>query len=85
MELLHLHLGAGLRELGLALLGVFLRDLLEHRLGGAVDEVLGFFQAQAGELAHDLDHLDLLVTGGEEDDVELVLLLDSLRGGGTRL
>ena len=55
-----------------------------HRLGGAVDEVLGLLQAQARELAHDLDHLDLLVAGRDEDDVELVLLLGGLGRGAAR-
>ena len=49
--------------------------LLEHRLRGAVDEVLGLLQAEARERAHLLDDLDLLVAGGDEHDVELVLLL----------
>ena len=54
-------------------------------LRGAVDEVLGFLQAQAGELAHDLDDLDLLGAGFGEDDVELVLLLfDGGSGGAAR-
>ena len=70
-------------ELGLGLLGVFLLNLLEHGLGGAVDEVLGLLEAQAGELADDLDDLDLLLAGGGEDDVELVLLLLGSGGGGT--
>ena len=63
----------------LGLLGVFLRHLLEHRLRGAVDEVLGLLEAEAREGAHLLDDLDLLVAGRGEDDVELVLLL---LGGG---
>ena len=42
---------------------------------GAVDEVLGLLEAQAGERADLLDDLDLLVAGGGEDDVELALLL----------
>ena len=39
--------GAGLFELRLRLLGVFLGDLLEDGLGGAVDEVLGLLEAEA--------------------------------------
>ena len=59
-------------ELGLGLLGGILGDLLEQRLGSAVDEVLGLLEAQAGDdLADDLDDADLLLTGGLEDDVEL--------------
>src|SRR5436190_2272211 len=72
--------GAGLFELGLGLLGVFLRGMLEHRLRGAVHEVLGLLEAEAGEGAHLLDHLDLLVAGRGEDDVELVLLLFATAG-----
>src|SRR5581483_10610696 len=47
--LLQLDGGAGRLELGLRLLGVFLGNLFQDGLGGAVDEVLGFLQAQAGE------------------------------------
>lgn len=75
----------GLEGLG-SLLGGLLRDLLEDRLRGAVDEVLGLLEAQGGELAHDLDDLDLLVAGTLEDDVELVLLSGLFGGdGGTRV
>ena len=78
--LLELDAGAGRLELRFGLLGVFLADLLEDRLGGGVDHVLGLLQPEAGEGADLLDHLDLLVAGGDEDDIELVLLL--LGGGG---
>src|SRR4051812_8620324 len=54
-RLLDFDLGAGLFELRLGLLGVFLRGLLEDGLGGAVDEVLGLLEAEAGELPDDLD------------------------------
>src|SRR5690606_34919030 len=75
-------LAAGLLELGLGGLGGLLVDLLEQRLRGALDELLGLLQAEArDDLAHDLDDLDLLVAGVLEDDVELVLLL----GGGSAL
>src|ERR1019366_6931872 len=67
--------GSGPLELGLGLLGVFFGGLLEHRLGGVVDQVLGFFQSEAGEGPDLFDDLDLLVAGGGKDDVELVLLL----------
>ena len=49
-------------------------DLLEDRLGGRVDEVLGLLEAEARERTDLLDDLDLLVAGAGEDDVELVLL-----------
>src|SRR5216110_1542892 len=80
-ELLEGDGGAGLFELSLRLLGVFLRSLLEDGLGRAVDEVLGLLQAETRDDGPDLlDDLDLLVAGGLEDDVELVLLLGT-RGG----
>src|SRR5215204_3206287 len=71
-------------ELGLGLLGSLLGDLLEQRLGSAVDQILGLLEAQAGDdLADDLDDADLLFAGTLEDDVELRLLLGGL-GGRTR-
>src|SRR5690606_9718134 len=48
-------------------------------LGGAVDQVLGLLEAEAGGLADDLDDLDLLVAAGLEDDVEGGLLLGRRR------
>src|SRR5581483_4410629 len=41
-----------------------------------VDEVLGLLEAEAGDRADDLDHLDLLCARAREDDVEGRLLLD---------
>src|SRR5262249_11488009 len=76
-------LGALALELGLRLLGGLLVDLLQDRLRRGLDRVLGLLQAQAGQLAHNLDDLDLLPAVGLEDDVELVLLLLGRRGGGT--
>src|SRR5690242_17099500 len=71
-------------ELGLGLLGSLLGDLLEQRLGSAVDQVLGLLEAQAGDdLANDLDDADLLLACTLEDDVELRLLLGGLGGGAT--
>ncbi|AMD54186.1 hypothetical protein ATO49_06555 [Mycolicibacterium fortuitum subsp. fortuitum DSM 46621 = ATCC 6841 = JCM 6387] len=76
--------GAGGLELGLGVLGGLLGDLLQQRLGSAVDQILGFLQAQAGDdLADDLDDADLLVAGTLEDDVELRLLLAGLGGSAT--
>src|SRR6195952_812892 len=82
-ELLDGGLGAGLFELGLGSFGGFLGGLLEDGLRCSVDQILGFLQAEArNELADGLDDLDLLLAGGLEDDVELVLLLGNLSGGG---
>src|SRR6476620_458971 len=72
--------GAGALELVLGLLGRSLVDTLENGLGSAVDEVLGLLEAEARERADLLDDLDLLLTGGDENDVESVLLL-RLGGG----
>ena len=80
--------GAGALELLLGLLGGLLVDLLQDRLRRAVDEVLGLLEAEGGQRADLLDDLDLLVAGGLEDDVELVLLLGrglvAATGGGGR-
>src|SRR5882724_1647316 len=52
LALLELDGGAGRLQLRLRLLGVFLGHLLQHGLGGAVDQVLGLLEAEAGERAH---------------------------------
>ena len=51
------------------------------RLGRRLDEILGLLEAKAGDRAHLLDHVDLLLAGRLEDDVELVLLGSGLGGG----
>src|SRR5207248_1566758 len=60
-------------ELLLDGLGFFLVHALFDRLGGSVDQVLGFFQAQAGDFAHDFDHVDLVRARCRQDDAELGL------------
>src|SRR5438105_2072399 len=85
--LLHLDRGAGLFELRLDRVGLVLGHALLDRLGGAVDQVLGLLEAEAGHRADDLDHLDLLLARSGEDDVEGRLLLGrravaGARGGG---
>ena len=55
-------------------LGFFLGDVLLQRLGSAVDQVLGFLQAEGGDFAYGLDGIDLVGTGILEDDGELGLL-----------
>src|SRR5881227_3212644 len=74
-SLLQLDGGAGLLELRLHLLGLVLGRPLLDGLRRLVGDRLGLLQAEAGQLADDLDHLDLLVTRGGEHDVEGVLLL----------
>src|SRR5215469_130207 len=46
-------------ELLLDILGLFLRDAFFHRLGRAVDQILGFLQAQAGDFTNRFDDVDL--------------------------
>src|SRR6478736_5238540 len=65
--LLQLDLGAFGLELRLELVGVGLRHAFLDRLGRALDQVLGLLEAEAGDLAHRLDDVDLLVAGGGED------------------
>src|SRR5450759_674762 len=77
-RLLDLYLASGVLDLRGDRLGLLLADALLDRLGGAVDEVLGLLEAEAGELANGLDHVDLGVAGAGEDDRELALLF----GGG---
>src|SRR3989442_642812 len=72
--LLQLHRAACLLELLLDRLGLGLRHGLLDGLRRPVDEVLGLLEAEPGDLAHDLDHLDLLVARAQEDDREVLLL-----------
>ena len=55
---------------------VFLGDVLLQGLGRAVDQVLGFLQAQGGDFANSLDGGNLVGAGILEDDGELGLLFD---------
>ena len=77
--LLDLDLGALLFEGGLDLLGLVLGDALLDRLRRRVDEVLGLLEAEAGQLADDLDDRDLVRADLGQDGGELGLLL--ARGG----
>ena len=67
---------AGLLEGGLRRVGGLLVRALEPGLGSTVDDGLGLAEAERGELADDLDDLDLLLASSLEDDVEGILLLD---------
>src|SRR6185295_2101787 len=67
--LLQIDLRARLGELLLDLLGLGLGDPFLHGLRGAVDEILGLLQAEAGHLTDDLDDVDLLVTHVAQDHV----------------
>src|SRR5690606_41704490 len=50
------------------------------RLGSAVNEVLGFFQAQTGDFANGLDDADLVGADFSQDDVELGLFFSGGSG-----
>src|SRR5262245_24762888 len=71
--LLELHGPARLLDLLLHLFRLGLGYPFLHGLRCAVDEILGFLEAKAGELTDHLDDLNLLVTGAIQHDGELVL------------
>ena len=79
MELLNLNLGAGFLKGGLESLGLCLGNLLLDRCGSAVNEILRFLQTQTELGLDNLDHVELGLTGGLQDDIELSLL--GLSGG----
>src|SRR6516225_171997 len=85
-SLLNLNLGADFLELLLDRLGLVLRDGLLDRLRGALDEVLGFLETEGGDLADDLDHVDLVGADFLQRDCEFRLLLSRSRraAGGAR-
>src|SRR3954471_17918725 len=78
--LLDLDLGALLLESCLDLLGFVLGHAFLDGLGRCVDEILGFLEAQTGQLANDLDDRDLVRPDLGERCRELGLLLDRSRG-----
>jgi len=80
-HLLEFHLRAGLFQLGLDLFGLILGHAFLDRLGGALDQVLGLLEAEAGQCADFLDHLDLLLAGRGENNGELGLFLYRCGGG----
>src|SRR5947209_5248654 len=86
-NLLELDLRAGLFELRLDLVGLFLGDALLDGLRRAFNEVLGFLEAETGDGADLLDDLDLLLAGSRKNDREFGLLFGRSRrsaaAGGT--
>src|SRR4051794_29135403 len=81
-SLLELDGSAGILDLLLDLLGFVLADAFLDGLRRAFDQRLGFAEAEAGDRADFLDHVDLLATVAGENDVELGLLFGSRSGGG---
>src|SRR5688572_33206431 len=72
--LLDLDLAAGVGDLLDDGVRVGLVDAFLDRLRCAVDQVLGFLEPQAGDLANGLDHVDLVLARGGLDHGELGLL-----------
>src|SRR5262245_36548283 len=81
--LVELDRGAGLFELRLDRVGLLLGGTLLDGRRCAVHEVLRLLEAETGDGAHDLDHLDLLAAGVRQHDVEGRLLLGLGRSGAT--
>src|SRR6185436_3288094 len=79
--LLDLDLGADFLELLLDRRGLVLGDPFLDWLGRALDEVLGFLQAERGDLADDLDDVDLVGADFGQRDGEFSLLFGRGRGG----
>src|SRR5579884_935251 len=75
-NLLELDLSAGLLELRLDLVSLFLGDALLDGFRRALDEVLGLLEPEPGNGADLFDDLDLLLAGRRENYGELGLLLD---------
>src|SRR5439155_17655067 len=83
-DLFNLDSGAGVLELFLDGQRFFLGHSFLNGLRSALHEILGFLQAQAGNLAHYLDHVDLLIPHGGEDNAEFGLLLGRRLGFASR-
>src|SRR3978361_1498917 len=81
-ELLDFDFGADFLELLLDRRGLVLGHAFLDRLGRALDEVLGFLEAERGDLADDLDDVDLVAADFGQRDRELGLFFfrDSRRG-----
>jgi hypothetical protein len=82
--LLELDLGAGLLKLSLDLLGFVLVHAFLDRLRRALDEVLGFLQAEARDGPDFLDDFNLLLASGQQDDRELGLFFSRRSSGSGR-
>src|SRR5690348_16994784 len=78
-RLLEFHRAAGVLDLLLDLLGLFLVDAFLDGLRSAFDQRLRLAEAQAGDRADFLDHVDLLAAVAGQNDVELGLLFSGCR------
>jgi hypothetical protein len=66
--LLNVDFCPGVFELFLDCGGFFFVDALFHCLGSAINQILGFFQAQAGDFTNRLNHVDLVSAHFGEND-----------------
>src|SRR5467141_2308832 len=78
-QLLDLDLGAGLFELLLDRSGFVLVDAFLDGLRSAIHQVLGFFEAQAGDFADRFNDVDLVAANVREHDGEFRLLFRRCR------
>ena len=77
LKLLQLNLSAGSLELLLDLVRLSLRSSLLDGLRSGVNLLLRFLQAQAGDLADNLDNVDLGGTSLNQNNVEIGLCIGS--------
>src|SRR3954468_9631472 len=83
-RLLDFDFGADFLELLLDVVRLVLRDPFLDRLGSALDEVFRFFEAERGDLADDLDHVDLVGADFSERARELGLFFRRRRRAASR-
>src|SRR2546426_906961 len=79
LQLFYFDRCSSFRELLLNVLGFLLRYALFHGLGSAIHQILGFFQAQAGDFAYRLNHVNLVRAHFLEHNREFSLLLGRSR------
>src|SRR5436305_15278817 len=72
-KLFHFDGRTGVSELLLDVLGFVLGHALFDRLGSAIDQILGFYQAQAGDFTDGLDDFVLLRANILQDDAKFGL------------
>ena len=80
-ELLQFGLGASFFQLLLGSFSVGLRHTFFDRLGCAVHQVFGFFQAQTCDFAHGLDHGHFVSASFDQNEVEVGLLFSGSTTG----
>ena len=84
VRLLELDGGTGLFQLLLCVVGSILAHAGQHLAARGLSERLGLAQAQAGQLADDLNGFDLLRAGILDDDVEFGLFFNGFGSGGRK-